>query len=147
MAFDETSNSPEDFEASIKGIGNVPLEDSPLKVLRQHADDAGFHFHDNVHLAQRHVLEALGSVPVQRDSFLFEYLAGFGRDPSQRVRACAPGPNRVMAEMVGERLGNLAAAGVAEANKQNVDRAIGGSGHWPPDSKLEIGNWKLETGN
>jgi len=147
MLFDEISNCPEDLGLSRKGIRDVPRDKAALEAFRKLANKSCFHLHDYIHLAYRHVLEALGPMAVQRDPLFVEYIAGLGRNPSKWVRASAPGLNPVPAEMVGQRLRHLAAAGVAETNEKNSDGftlwAMGGLSHWGRSRKSEIGNSKL----
>ena len=147
MLFDEISNCPKDLDVSCKGIRNVPLDEAAHEVFWKRADKPCFHIYNNIHLAERHVLETLGPVAIQRDPLFTEHIVGFGRNPPKWMRAGAPGLNPVPAEMVGECFRHLAAAGVAETNEEDVDGftvwAMARLGHWGRSWKLEIRNSKL----
>ena len=151
MIFDKISNCPEDLNVSRKGIRNVPLDEAALEVFGKRADKACFHTYNNIHLAYRDVPETLGPVAIQRDALFIEHMVGFGGNPSEWMRTGAPGLNPAPAEMVGECLCRLAAAGVPETNEKDVDRftfwGMVRLSHWARSWKLEIGNSHLETRN
>ena len=100
MFFDDISNFPEGLDVSTEGIRNVPLDKAALELFGQCADDPCFHLHDNIHLAERHVLEALRPVALKRDPLLVEYVVGLGRNPSKWMCPGAEGLNAVPAKMV-----------------------------------------------
>ncbi len=99
MFFDDISNFPESLDVRTEGIRNVPLDEAALEPFRKRAGNPCFHFHDNIHLADRYVLEALRPVALKRDPLLLEYIVGLGRNPSEWMRTGTEGLNAVPVEM------------------------------------------------
>jgi hypothetical protein len=100
LFFDEISNFTEGLDISTEGIRNVPLDKAAVELLWKRAGHPCFHLYDNIHLAQRHVLEALRPVALKRDPLLVEYIVGLGRNPSEWMCTGAEGLNAVPAVMV-----------------------------------------------
>jgi hypothetical protein len=120
LALDQVSHIAEMVSAKQERIRDVPPNKSSLKIRRETTFHPRPHLHHHIHFGERHIPKAFRPILIQRDALFAQDRPCVRANLTQRARSGAESPHFPFAELIGQRLRHLAAAGVAVTNKKDL---------------------------